>query len=401
MANVLVNSLPEYVAQNHDSLLRDAVLGAESAKLFTLQTGVKTKTALNLLNTSVVFQDGSSCGFNSAGSQTISQRTITAPVVKVNMEYCDKTLLNSCLQHEVRIAAGQKTLPFEQDFIADVVANVALGAEKLIWQGDTSKTTDAALKWTDGLIKILKAEDGITINANKLTHATITKNNVRAIVDDVIAAIPTEILNRAVVFMGYDTYRTWIMALQAANLYHNAGDNLDKGTTTYQGSNIKIKALPGLNGTSEIVAADPANFFYGTDMQNDEEKFDFWYSKDDQLFKLAIEFALGVQVAFPNRVIISSYDENADDETTNPSGIELKDHTAEVTVGGDTLTLEIARKVPSDAVVTWGSSANGKATVEDGVVTAVEAGTAVISASITKGTKTYTDSCTVTVKAGE
>ncbi len=306
MANVLVNSLPEYVAQNHDSLLRDAVLGAESAKRFTLQTGVKTKTALNLLNTSVVFQDGSSCGFNSAGTQTISQRTITAPVIKVNMEYCEKTLLNSCLQHEVRVAAGQKTLPFEQDFIADVVANVALGAEKLIWQGDTTLTNNAALKWTDGLLKILKANDGITVAANKLEHSAITKSNVRAAVDAVIEAIPTEILNRAEVYMGYDTYRTWIMALQAANLYHNAGDNLDAGSTKYQGSNILIKALPGLNGTSEIVAADPANFFYGTDMQNDEEKFDFWYSKDDQLFKLAIEFALGVQVAFPNKVIISS-----------------------------------------------------------------------------------------------
>lgn len=305
MSNSLTTTLPAYVEQNHDTLLRDTVLGAESAKLFTLQTGVKTKTALNLLNTNVEFQDGSACGFSAAGSQTISQRTITAPIVKVNMEYCDKTLLNSCMQHEVRVAAGQKTLPFEQDFIGDVVANVALGAENLIWQGDTT-SSDNNLKWTDGLIKILKASDGITNAKNKLTHAAITKANVRAAVDDVIEAIPTEVLNKASVFMGYDTYRSYIMALQAANLFNNAGDNLDKGTTKYQGSNITIKALAGLNGTGEIVAGDPANFFYGTDMQNDEEKFDFWYSKDDQVFKLAIEFALGVQVAFPNKVVISS-----------------------------------------------------------------------------------------------
>lgn len=308
MANSLTTTLPAYVEQNHDTLLRDTVLGAESAKLFTLQTGVKTKTALNLLNTSVEFQDGSACGFNAAGSQTISQRTITAPIVKVNMEYCDKTLLNSCLQHEVRVAAGQKTLPFEQDFIGDVVANVALGAENLIWQGDTT-SSDKNLKWTDGLIKILKASDGITLASNKLTHAAITKANVRDAVDAVIEAIPTEVLNKASVFMGYDTYRFYIMALQAANLYHNAGDNLDKGSTKYQGSSITIKALAGLNGTGEIVAGDPANFFYGTDMQNDEEKFDFWYSKDDQVFKLAIEFAIGVQVAFPNKVVVSSVGE--------------------------------------------------------------------------------------------
>ena len=77
MANVLTTSLPAYVEQNHDTLLRDTVLGAESAKRFTLQTGVKTKTALNLLNTSIVFQDGSSCGFNSAGTQTISPNRVS------------------------------------------------------------------------------------------------------------------------------------------------------------------------------------------------------------------------------------------------------------------------------------------------------------------------------------
>jgi hypothetical protein len=139
----IVNNLPSYVEQNHDKLLRDVVLGASSAKHFTLQTGVKPNgTALNLLATNVVLQDGSTCGFNAAGTSTISQRIIKAPLVKVNMDFCEKTLLNSALQHEVRVAAGQKTLPFEQDFIADVIAQVALASEKLVWQGDTTKTTD-------------------------------------------------------------------------------------------------------------------------------------------------------------------------------------------------------------------------------------------------------------------
>ena len=35
-------------------------------------------------------------------------------------------------------------------------------------------------------------------------------------------------------------------------------------------------------------------------MQNDNETFDFWYSKDNQEFRLAINFVEGVQVAFPD-----------------------------------------------------------------------------------------------------
>ena len=56
MSNVLTTTLPQYVEQNGDKLLRKAILGSETAQRFTLQTGVKTQTALNLLNTNVVFR---------------------------------------------------------------------------------------------------------------------------------------------------------------------------------------------------------------------------------------------------------------------------------------------------------------------------------------------------------
>ena len=297
-----ITTLPAYVEQNHDALLRKAVIGAESAQMFTLQTGVKTKTALNLLDTTVVFQDGAECGFSAKGTSKVSQRTITAPIVKVNMSWCDKTLLNTALQYEVRVAAGQKTLPFEEDFCADVLANVNLATEKMVWQGDTAKASDGTLKWTDGLLKIFAEPDGITASGNKLTHAT---SDLISAIDKVVLAIPTAVIPNAVIFMGYDTYRAYIVAMKSANLYHYNADGIDKGETYYPGSNIKIKAVSGLDGTGAIVAADPRNLFYGTDMQGDSEKFDFWYSKDNQEFRLAIEFGLGVQVAFPNEVVIS------------------------------------------------------------------------------------------------
>jgi hypothetical protein len=297
----IVNTLPAYVEQNHDSLLRSAVLGAESAQMFTLQTGVKTKTALNLLNTSVVFQDGSGCGFNAQGESKVSQRTISAPIVKVNMNFCDKDLLNSAMQHDVRVAAGQKTLPFEEDFVGDVVNQVNIATEMMVWQGDTD-SEDNVLKWTDGILKHLNASDGITKAENKLTHST----DIVKAVDDVILAIPTAVLKNATIWMGYDYYRAYIVAMKSANLYHYDANGVDKGETFYPGSNIKIKAVAGLDGTNTIVAGDARNFFYGTDMQGDAEKFDFWYSKDNQEFRLAIEFGLGTQVAFPNEVIIST-----------------------------------------------------------------------------------------------
>ena len=297
----IVNNLPAYVEQNHDSLLREACLGSASAKMFRLQTGVKTKTALNILTTDVVFQDGSGCGFNAQGESRVSQRTNTAPIVKVNMRFCDKELLNSALQHDVRVQAGQKTLPFEEEFVGDVMGKINKATEKMVWQGDT-ESEDSVLKWTDGILKHLNASDGVTKAENKLSHST---DLIKA-VDDVMLAIPTDVLDKAVIFMGWDYFRSYCVAMKSANLFHYDANGIDKGNVFYPGSNVAIKAVAGLDGTNTIVAGDPENFVYGCDMQHDSEKVDLWYSKDNQEFRLAVEFALGTQVAFPNEVVIST-----------------------------------------------------------------------------------------------
>lgn len=77
--------------------------------------------------------------------------------------------------------------------------------------------------------------------------------------------------------------------------------------------------------------------------------------------------------------------------------VVLEPSEAEVVVG-KTVTLEAA-VLPEGSEVTWASSAEAKATVSNGVVTGVAAGSTVITASITIGETTYKDVCNVTVKA--
>mgnify|MGYP003440668028 CR=1 FL=1 len=60
-----------------------------------------------------------------------------------------------------------------------------------------------------------------------------------------------------------------------------------------------------------------------------------------------------------------------------------------------------ATTVPSDATVTWQSLDTSVATVADGVVTGVSAGTTQIIASFTEDNVTYSALCTVTVTGGE
>ena len=98
------------------------------------------------------------------------------------------------------------------------------------------------------------------------------------------------------------------MALASANLYNYKPEVGAEMELVIPGTSTKVYGLAGLNGTKTIIAGVlNENIFYGVDMEGDEETFDLWYSKDNQEFRLAINFAAGVQVAFPDQVVLYGY----------------------------------------------------------------------------------------------
>ena len=295
------SSLTAYVGDNKEKLISKAVIGAKSASKFNLVTGVKGAQKLNLLDTTVVLQDGSACGWTEAGTSKLSQRTIEAKPIKVNQEFCDKQLLATSLNYEVKVAAGQKTLPFEEDFVNGVMDGIAAEVEKTIWQGDTSKST---LNRFDGLIKILS---GATLAG---TYSIQSGDTVSTIVSKTYALIPSAAYQagNVVMYMGSDMYRTWIQELIAnGNLViSNAVEDVAMpDSLLIPGTNVRVEGVAGLDGTKKVYASYADNFVFGTDMQGDEEKAEMWYSQDNREFRLAVEFVAGVQVAFPELVAVA------------------------------------------------------------------------------------------------
>lgn len=300
MSNPIVTSLPNYVEERRLPLIAEAVLGAKSAKLFTLQTDIKHAAALNLLNTTIEFGDGATCGWDAAGSQELTQRILTVGNIKVNMPYCERELLDKWLGYEVRVKAGAETMPFEEAFINEVTKNIAEKVEVAIYQGDTTSGTNN-LKYFDGLLKILNAEAG-TIDVNAAAQTTLM-DKIMA----VYAAIPETAFSRGdvAILVGMDTFRAFTQELIKENLYHyNLG--APEGELTLPGTNVRIIGVNGLNRTNIAIAASLRNLFFGTDLMNDMETFDFWYSKDNQEFRLVVKFNAGVQVAFPDEVVLGT-----------------------------------------------------------------------------------------------
>lgn len=292
--SVVLTGLTQYIEERRLPLIKEAVLKSKSAALFTPQTDVKWKAALNLVMATPVLQDGSACGFNDAGTAELSQRVITAPTIKVNQAFCHKDFLKYWTGYEVRVGVGEENMPFEEYFTSLIVEEVKAANEKLIWQGDTASEDDA-LNLTDGILKLV-GEDSTVVSATTAASAYDAIKNV-------YMAIPEKVLDKAVIFVGADTFRTFIQEMVDKNLYHYSANNTDQ-EFIFPASNTKVIAVNGLNGTNKIVAARLENLFIGVDMMDDAEKFEMWYSKDFDQYRLAIQYNLGVQYAYGDEIVV-------------------------------------------------------------------------------------------------
>lgn len=294
-----LTSLPQYVEERRLPLIKEAVLSAKSASLLNLQTDVKWKAAINLVSVAPVLQDGSTCGWTDAGSAELSQRVITAPSIKINQAFCDKDFLKYWTGYEVKVAAGRENLPFEEYFTSLIVEEVKAANEKLIWQGDTT-SNNVNLKWTDGLLKLIAAD------SNVVTPTIASGSTAYDAIKAVYLAIPEKVLDKAVIFVGADTFRQYMQEMVEKNYYHYAADGMPSEEFIVPGTNTRVIAVNGLNGTNKIVAARTENLFLGVDMADDVEKFEMWYSKDFREFRLAIEFNLGVNFAFGDEIVLGT-----------------------------------------------------------------------------------------------
>lgn len=287
--NPITTGLSQYVEEHRSELLSKAMLDGRSRRAFNLMSGVKGPTTLNIMDTNVVFGE-LECGWNESGSTEFSQRKLEPKALSVNMAFCDKKLLGTYAQYEVKVAAGLEELPFEEKWTSQILASVNEQIEKMIYQGTG---TGAEFK---GLIPILSAETGtvkVTVSSGSSAYEYLK---------EVAKAIPVAVKS-PVILVSTPLYREYMQDLVAANLFHYDPAN---GENEYKlpGTDIRVIAVDGLNGVENVIAADMANLFYGVSADEDSDTFDLWYSKDNREFRLAINFIAGVQVAFPNEVVL-------------------------------------------------------------------------------------------------
>lgn len=301
-----VSALNNYTNEQSTDLLVKALFSNKTAATLyaanQVQVGVKSSASLNILASTVFFQaDG--CGYNPSGTTTFTQRNITVGAVKVEETLCPKTLEAKWMQTQI-MPGSPTAIPFEEQIGAEKAAVIAQTLETAMWQGDTT-SGNPNLNRFDGYVKLIAAASPVLANSAPTAFTSITAANVSNIIDQIYANIPAAVAMKEdlTCFMGVDTFKLMLVSLKNANLFHYVADSPQSMELVYPGTNMKLVAIGGLNGTNKIVAGSLSNFYLGTDLAHEEEIVNLWYSKDADEVRFRLTFAYGVQVAFPGEIV--------------------------------------------------------------------------------------------------
>lgn len=303
-----ISNLTSYVDEQRMALIRKMVLGGRSINYFTVQPDVKSAVSINTLSSNLVAQAGS-CGFTDAGTTDLNQNTLTVCPLKVNESVCINDVESVYLQYLVSPGSYAENFGFEQIYAEDKVANISSLIDTLVWVGNTSATGQTAL--CDGLITLGEGTYSASTVAGNISSATaITINNIVGLVDDIATVVPANIIDRddLYLFMGYDTYRLYATALRNQNYfaYTGAENQGESFSQIHPGTNIRVVAVKGLNGTNKMFLSAKANIVYGCDLLNDYENLQIFWSNDHQEVRVVAKWKSGVNCAFWDYVVIFS-----------------------------------------------------------------------------------------------
>jgi hypothetical protein len=300
-----VATIGGYVDQVGGELLSKALIGATTPKYVNVRLGIKGTQALNLLNSTAYFQDGT-CGWSPSGTTEFTQHNITTCAEKYNEALCYKDLYDTYQSMLMAPGQTQESVPFEQQ-IADLkVKQIQQRIEQQLWQNTT-----AGGGCFNGFKLLISTSTGNTYSsavANvsgttfSTTGSTVTAGNPIFEVNKLINGLDDNAMSREDlrVFMSYSNFRLYVQALTAANYFQNyigATDVTGMMEATAPNTNVKVIPTIGLNGSNQVVIGPAEYMVVGFDLLSDHEKLSIWYSKDFDELRLRANYNYGATIA--------------------------------------------------------------------------------------------------------
>lgn len=300
-----VSTIGGYSDQVGGELLAKALIGGTTAANVNLRTGIKGTQALNLLDSTPVFQDGN-CSLSPSGETIFTQHSITTCPKTLFESLCYKQLFDTYQSMLMKAGQTQETVPFEQMILDLKSKQVQQYVEQVLWTGTTTGGADCF----NGFAKMISTSTGNTYSGScaNSSGATFSSSalygaagNPITEVDKLINVLDDNALVREdlVVFMSYAYFRLYVQALTRANFFTNyigGTDVTSNMSAIHPNTNIKVIPTIGLNGSSQVTIAPAEYMVVGVDLLSDET-LKAWYSVDFDEIRIRSNFNFGATVA--------------------------------------------------------------------------------------------------------
>lgn len=297
--------LSNYVDQLSSDIISEAVLTPVTMKYVNVIPGIKGTQNVNLLSETLVVQTGTTCGWTDAGDVTFTTAPLTVQSLKVNQSLCLQELNTLWLGQYLNAGSYNETAPFEQAIVDLQTKQIKRYNEDLLWNASSGSSSFS------GFIELINNTPGVVTPTGftfqslcSVTGSTTQEqaNNVLKQIDKLIESLDRNIYDRddLVIFMSQTQFKCYLTAIRNVNNFHFSEPTLGQVFETFHPqTKYKVVGVPGLNGSNKIVAAPQQYFLVGVDLMSDEDSFRSWWSMDFQEVRIAVNWKLGTQIAFP------------------------------------------------------------------------------------------------------
>jgi len=298
-----VSALSDFVNEN-TGLVAEAIYDAPTLKSgVDIIPGQKGDFKLNVVDNDLYLQNAA-CGWTNSGKTTFSQIRITLDDLMIKTNLCPRDLEPKWYGQLMKAGSTPEDFPFSQFVLEKQATKLTAEVEYLFWQAEKGGSGTGNLPLTDGIAPYLHSVGGSVYVAT--ASGTSTASNINDKIEDMIAQVDEKayVNDDLTLYMSVADFKIYVQYLINANLYNYAKNENGKSLeTTIPGHNIKVIGVSGLRGTHYWYLTPASNLIFGTDLLNETETLDMWYSKDNDEIRIRGEFKMGVGAWFPEFVV--------------------------------------------------------------------------------------------------
>lgn len=287
-----------YTGKDTDGFFSVALLTGDTKSKVRLVPNAKSTVKMGSLNLGSILQ-ADACSLEGVGTYTLAQKSLEVCDIAVKVPICAKDYEANYLSESLR-AGSNVDENFPEGFVGyllELVAQqISTETEALFWQGDTAGSPASLC---DGLLKKFVADSTVI----DVAGTTLSASNIITEIGKLYDAVPDTISDRGkvVFFISPKAAKFYRQALVAANPALIAYNN---GDFTLRYIDIELVVSAGLP-TNDMVAAEPMNLWYGTDLVTDEKEIkivtDPLNPKQSYIitsFKWGVNYGVGAEIVY-------------------------------------------------------------------------------------------------------